>query len=212
MAKKMPRSLVALSSSAIAAVYLAGYLATQSADAGLSGNTRTAASSLAAVVPTRSLTGVQPSTGATQPSTGTLPSSSALSTAAYRDGTYTGSGTSRRGGVTVSVTIQNGRITDVTITNATTQYPVSRIKALPGQVVALQSAQVDRVTGATYSAQAFQGAVQQALAQAQGTISPGTTTPAPSAVPSSPSLSPNSPVVPGRGGQGQQGRPRFNRG
>jgi uncharacterized protein with FMN-binding domain len=85
----------------------------------------------------------------------------------YRDGTYQGRGTSRRGDVGVSVTIQGGRITNVAITQITTQYPASRIAALPGQVVARQSAQVDRITGATYSVQAFQQAVQQALAQAR---------------------------------------------
>ena len=35
MAKKMPRGLVALSSSAVAAIYLAGFVYTQGADAGL---------------------------------------------------------------------------------------------------------------------------------------------------------------------------------
>jgi uncharacterized protein with FMN-binding domain len=84
----------------------------------------------------------------------------------YRDGTYQGSGTSRRGGFVVAVTIQGGRIANVAFTQVTTQYPVSRVAALPGQVVARQSAQVDRVSGATYSVQAFQQAVQQALAQA----------------------------------------------
>ena len=58
------------------------------------------------------------------------------------------------------------RRTNVALTRVTTQYPASRIAALPGQVVARQSARVDRVSGATYSVQAFQQAVQQALAQA----------------------------------------------
>jgi uncharacterized protein with FMN-binding domain len=69
--------------------------------------------------------------------------------------------------VSVEVTIQGGRIANVAITDVTTQYSVRRIAALPGQVVARQSAQVNRVSGATYSTQAFQQAVQQALAQAQ---------------------------------------------
>jgi uncharacterized protein with FMN-binding domain len=90
---------------------------------------------------------------------------------AYRDGTVSGSGDSRRGGVTVAVTIQGGRITDVAFSRVWTQYPVSRIAGLPAQVVARQSAQVDRVSGATYSVQAFQQAVQQALAQAQAPAS-----------------------------------------
>jgi len=87
--------------------------------------------------------------------------------ASYRDGTYTGSGTSRRGGFEVAVTIQGGRITDVQFTRVTTQYPVSRVAGLPAQVIARQSAQVDRISGATYSVQAFQQAVENALFLAQ---------------------------------------------
>jgi len=85
----------------------------------------------------------------------------------YRDGTYSGSGTSRRGGFEVAVTIQGGRITDVQFTRVTTQYPVSRVAGLPAQVIARQSAQVDRISGATYSVQAFQQAVENALFLAQ---------------------------------------------
>ena len=146
MAKKMPRRLVALSSSAIAAIYLAGFVYTRGADAGL-----------ASVA-----TSVAPTTQAAATSTSTALST----TAAYRDGTYTGTGTSRRGNVSVSLTIQSGRIANVTISSVTTQYPVSRITALPAQVVARQSSQVDNVSGATYSAQAFSLAVQAALSKA----------------------------------------------
>ena len=68
----------------------------------------------------------------------------------------------------MAVSIQGGRIAGVTITGGTTHYPLSRIAALPSQVMDRQSLQVDRVTGATYSVQAFQQAVQQALARAAG--------------------------------------------
>jgi uncharacterized protein with FMN-binding domain len=182
MAKKMPRGLVALSSSAIAAIYLAGFVYTRGADAGLA----SVATSVPTTVPASpaatatSTTGAAPTAGAsstaaatstpaatsTAVATSTPTSTAASTTAAYRDGTYTGSGTSRRGNVSVSVTIQSGRIANVTISSVTTQYPVSRIAALPAQVVARQSGQVDNVSGATYSAQAFSLAVQAALSQA----------------------------------------------
>jgi uncharacterized protein with FMN-binding domain len=84
----------------------------------------------------------------------------------YRDGTFTALGTSRRGDIQVALTIRGGRITNVAITDASTQYPVSWIAPLQGEVVARQRAQVDLVTGATSSSLAFRGAVQQALAQA----------------------------------------------
>jgi uncharacterized protein with FMN-binding domain len=155
MAKKMPRGLVALSSSAVAAIYLAGFVYTRGADAGLA--------SVATSVPT-TVTANPPATasGSTQPAA----SASASTTSAYRDGTYTGSGTSRRGNVNVSVTIQSGRIASVTISSVTTQYPVARISSLAAQVVARQSSKVDNISGATYSAQAFSLAVQAALSKA----------------------------------------------
>ncbi|MCC7105742.1 MAG: FMN-binding protein [Chloroflexi bacterium] len=205
--RKMSRGLVALSSSAIAAVYFAGVLATQGADVSLGTGESTAAAAnpvpivsqagsssapapsvafnrspstvpaspptVSPASPSTSVPGSAP--GGPSGSTSSAPSSSASTGAAYRDGTYTGSGTSRRGGFTVAVTIQGGRIANVALTQVTTQYPASRIAALPGQVVARQSAQVDRVSGATYSTQAFQQAVGQALSKArQTTASAGT--------------------------------------
>jgi uncharacterized protein with FMN-binding domain len=77
-------------------------------------------------------------------------------------------GTSRRGSVQVSLTVQAGRIANVNITGANTEYPVRDIARLPGEVVSRQSPQVDVVGGATYSSMAFRGAVQQALQRAQG--------------------------------------------
>lgn len=173
MANKMPSQLVALSSSAIAAIYLAGFVYTRGADASLTSATAsvpTTASASATPTALTSPTATAPATTApvatATTTTAATPTATAASTAAYRDGTYTGSGTSRRGGVNVSVTVQSGRVTNVTISGVTTQYPVSRISALPAQVVARQTAQVDNVSGATYSAQAFKLAVQAALSKA----------------------------------------------
>jgi uncharacterized protein with FMN-binding domain len=59
------------------------------------------------------------------------------------------------------------RIANVNITGATTEYRTRDIANLPGQVVSRQSAQIDIVSGATYSSLAFRGAVQQALQRAQ---------------------------------------------
>jgi uncharacterized protein with FMN-binding domain len=147
MARKMPRRLVALSSSAIAAIYFAGFAATRAADAG--------AVSVATAVPTTAT--ISSSTGA----------SGAPTVSPYKDGTFSGTGTSRRGNITVAVTIAGGRITNVSLTRVATEYPASAVASLPAQVVANQSAQVNGTSGATYSAQAFRGAVQAALQHAQ---------------------------------------------
>ena len=85
---------------------------------------------------------------------------------AFKDGTYTGQGSSRRGDVWVSVVVQAGHIANVTITRSTLQYPLRDIAGLPAQVVQRQSAQVDIVSRATYSSQAFKQAVSQALSKA----------------------------------------------
>ena len=63
--------------------------------------------------------------------------------------------------------MQGGSITNVQITSVSTQYPVSRIASLPSAVIKQQSANVNVISGATYSSQAFNQAVQQALSLAQ---------------------------------------------
>jgi uncharacterized protein with FMN-binding domain len=68
----------------------------------------------------------------------------------------------------VSVQVQGGRISNVSITRSTLQYPLRDIANLPQEVVQRQSAQVDTVSRATYSSTAFKGAVSQALAAATG--------------------------------------------
>jgi uncharacterized protein with FMN-binding domain len=84
----------------------------------------------------------------------------------YKDGTYTGWGTSRHGDIEAKVVIVNGRITSATIAQCWTRWPCSWIEALPGQVVARQSPETDFVSGATQSTNAFYYAVVQALGKA----------------------------------------------
>ncbi len=175
----MPRSLVALSASAVAAIYMAGYLHTQAADASIAVAavpTLTVGQAAAVAAPTATAPQPtiqrQPATSSrTQPTPQSTPagsSASAPTRAAYNDGTYTGQGTSRRGDVWVSVQVQGGRVSSVTITRSTLQYPVRDIADLPAEVVQRQSAQVDIVSRATYSSMAFRDAVTQALSSAQG--------------------------------------------
>ncbi|MBV8085364.1 MAG: FMN-binding protein, partial [Chloroflexi bacterium] len=95
--------------------------------------------------------------------------------AGLKDGTYPGTGWSRHGSVSVSVTVQNGKITAAPITGVTTRYSQSVISGLPAKVVSGQSANVNMVSGATDSSTAYRSAVQQALAQAGGTSVPSNT-------------------------------------
>jgi uncharacterized protein with FMN-binding domain len=94
-------------------------------------------------------------------------SSAEQTSSKYKDGTYTGEGMNHIGSVSVSVTINNGKIEGVKITDCTTSYPESKIDKLPQQVVARQSSNVDNVSGATESTNDFITAVMNALSQAQ---------------------------------------------
>ena len=84
-----------------------------------------------------------------------------------KDGTYTGWGTSRHGDIQATVQIKDGKIVFAAISECLTQYSCSWIAALPPQVLARQSADVDIVSGATQSTNAFYYAVIQALNKAK---------------------------------------------
>jgi uncharacterized protein with FMN-binding domain len=174
VAKRLSRRLLGLSASAVAAVYVVGLRASEAAlyrdtlatPVPLPGR-RVAPAPVrpAGVVPVPVAPGTvgRPGT-ASAPLPGAIPAG-----AEFKDGTFTGSGDSRRGGFDVAVTVKGGAIADVQITRVFTYYPVSRVAALPGQIIARQNDQVDRVSGATYSVQAFQQAVRVALTQALAT-------------------------------------------
>jgi uncharacterized protein with FMN-binding domain len=86
---------------------------------------------------------------------------------ARKDGTYTGWGTSRHGDIQATVQIKDGKIVFASITECLTRYSCSWIAALPPQVLARQSADVDFVSGATESTNAFYYAVVEALNKAK---------------------------------------------
>jgi uncharacterized protein with FMN-binding domain len=85
----------------------------------------------------------------------------------WKDGLYFGWGRSRHGDIQAGVEIKAGRIASAFISECLTQYSCSWISQLPPQVVARQSADVDYVSGATQSANAFYYAVMDALKKAK---------------------------------------------
>lgn len=86
---------------------------------------------------------------------------------ALKDGKYYGWGSCWHGRIQARVIIEGGRITSSAITKCNTRYDCSWIKSIVPQVVERQSANVDYVTGATESADAFYYAVVEALNQAK---------------------------------------------
>lgn len=88
----------------------------------------------------------------------------------WRDGTYTGSGTGFGGTISVSVTIAEGRLTDIQVTSHAGETPeyYAKASAMIPRILAAQSPNVDTVSGATYSSNGIRQAVIQALNKAEG--------------------------------------------
>jgi uncharacterized protein with FMN-binding domain len=84
-----------------------------------------------------------------------------------KDGVFSGWGTSRHGDIEAAVEIKNGKIVSAFIVQCLTRYSCSWISALPPQVPARQSAEVDYVSGATQSSNAFYYAIVEALSKAK---------------------------------------------
>lgn len=85
------------------------------------------------------------------------------------DGTYTGSARGYKSVITVSVTIEGGKIAAITIVSAGDDEPYfSNAKAVINRVLSSQSMNVDTVSGATYSSTGILVAIKNALLQAAG--------------------------------------------
>ena len=97
----------------------------------------------------------------------TAPTPIEKAVAGYKDGTYRGWGTSRHGDIEAAVDIKDGKIAAAYISQCLTRYSCSWISHLPGQVLARQAADVDYVSGATQSSNAFYHAILEALSKAK---------------------------------------------
>lgn len=86
----------------------------------------------------------------------------------YVDGVYSGSGAGFGGDISVSVTIENDRITDITIDSAAGEDEsyLSAALEIVDEILAEQSCEVDTISGATFSSTGIRTAVQDALSQA----------------------------------------------
>lgn len=86
----------------------------------------------------------------------------------YQDGTYTGEADGFGGKVAVEVTIESGKLTDIEITSASGEdgaYLTMAEDVIPRMLEA-QSADVDTISGATFSSGGIRDAAAQALEKA----------------------------------------------
>ncbi len=117
----------------------------------------------------------QPATNAPAPTDTPTPTDTpAVASGAYKDGTYTGPEVDAFYGlVQVKVVVQNGKVSDVQVP----QYPTDRrtsqrineqaVPWLQQEAMQAQNANVDLITGATLTSQAFAQSLQTALDQAK---------------------------------------------
>lgn len=97
------------------------------------------------------------------------PAQAAAPSALYRDGTYTGSADGFRPDLTLAVTIENGLMTAIEILShneVNASYYQAAFDAVPGEILASQSAAVDAVSGCTCTSYGIMNAVNDALSQA----------------------------------------------
>jgi uncharacterized protein with FMN-binding domain len=100
----------------------------------------------------------------------TISNSTSASQGAYKDGTYTGSGTGFKGRTTkVSVTVANGKISNIeTLSYGDDRsYFEKALSSVTKSIISKQSTSVDTVSGATYSSKGIMSAVANALSQAK---------------------------------------------
>ena len=100
----------------------------------------------------------------------TAPGATTVPTAAAATGTADGTSEQYGYGVlAVKVTEQSGHITDVSVASLQTAEPYSQnlaqqvIPMLRSEILSAQSAQINAISGATYTSQAYADSVQSAL-------------------------------------------------
>lgn len=107
----------------------------------------------------------EPANSSSEPAAAPEQTQAVTPTNGYADGTYTGSASCYYGDTTVQVVISGGKITQVEILSSSDDY-MNLVRFRTSQIVERQSANIDNVTGATYSSGCLRNAVQNALNKA----------------------------------------------
>ena len=87
----------------------------------------------------------------------------------YLDGTYEGEAEGFGGMITVQVTVENGQMTDLSILSADGEDSayLSNAKDIIPKILEAQSADVDTISGATFSSTGIKNATAEALEKAE---------------------------------------------
>ena len=100
----------------------------------------------------------------------------------YADGVYLGSAEGYEGPMTVRVSISGGKVSQIELVSSMDDEPYfgRAWNVVPGRIINAQTANVDTVSGATYSSEGIRGAVNDALKKAAAAAG---NTPSPNPVP-----------------------------
>ena len=164
---KLRGGIIAISSAAIISIYTLGHANTSAMSDQLSADAPIAIAT--SVVPSaKAVSGVRavPTVASSTKGSQSTPTAAAAG-ATYKDGSYTGSGTSRHGGMNVTAVIKDGKITSANVTGCSTRYPCSDVNQLIRAAVSQQSVPVNHVSGATDSSKAYKQALTGALSSAK---------------------------------------------
>jgi uncharacterized protein with FMN-binding domain len=159
------RALVAIAATVFALALMFSFRTPEATNVGLRGGVQT-------VAPSDQGFGTQPTPRTQRPGTTPGPSSPSSPTATTNgSGTLTGTDIRTRfGDVQVQITVKNGKITDVTALQLPTHGRSGSISQavepmLHDEALQAQSAQIDVVSGATYTSEAYAQSLQSALDQ-----------------------------------------------
>lgn len=91
-------------------------------------------------------------------------------TGAYTDGVYEGTATGFGGDITVKVTVEQGKISDLEIVSAEQEDKayLGIASGIVDEILEKQSADVDTISGATFSSTGIKDAAAAALKEARG--------------------------------------------
>jgi len=104
-------------------------------------------------------------TGTTSNSNSAKTAPSSVANSKYKNGTYTGTGNGYRSDLTVSVSINNDKITNVDVVSINDNYK-EPVNIVPQEIMQAQSTKVDAVSGATHTSNGIMNAVADALSKA----------------------------------------------
>jgi polyferredoxin/major membrane immunogen (membrane-anchored lipoprotein) len=161
-----PLAIALIAVAAVAGIYYAGFFMT----GGIGSEEKTSVNSATTASEYQSDEQIQASSAAQEQATeqATEQVQTEETESRYIDGTYHGSGSGFRGTTEVTVEVKNGKISSITVDSYRDdkKFFIRAFDTIVERIIGSQSAEVDAVSGATFSSEGIKKAVADALRQA----------------------------------------------